>query len=76
MNALKLLGLMAEIEGTPVPKDALLINTWWIYALKYDDLCYVTTFKERIVALRNYQRTEIDFYDTLYLCHEYLQFGL
>ena len=64
MGALKSKGVIAEIEGTKVPKTAILINTVWLYAVKIDQQGYVIKFKARIVALGNHQRPEIDFHET------------
>ena len=64
MDVLKSKGVIAEIEGTKVPKTAILINIMWVYAVKTDQQSYVIRFKARIVALGNHQRPEIDFHET------------
>ena len=54
MDALNSKGVIAEINGTKVPKTAILINTMWVYAVKTDQQDYVIRFKARIVALGNH----------------------
>ncbi|OWY99509.1 Integrase, catalytic core protein, partial [Phytophthora megakarya] len=64
MAALKAKGVLKEIPGSEMPKDARAINTMWVYALKSDHHGYIIRFKGRTVALGNHQRPGIDFQET------------
>ncbi|OWZ02497.1 Copia type Polyprotein [Phytophthora megakarya] len=61
MAALKAKGVLKEIPGSEIPKDARAINTIWVYALKFYLHGYIIRFKGRTVALGNHQRPGIDF---------------
>ncbi|POM58850.1 Reverse transcriptase [Phytophthora palmivora] len=63
-SALRAKGVIREIPCEDVPKDAKSINTRWARFLNADRQEYAVRFKSRLVALGNYQRLGIDFFET------------